>query len=159
MKTTSGKEIERVESESLGDFVEENLDGAPHNQRFPLTVAFTFVLGTAETKRRDVRPQVHFKCEHLVSNVREPGVATLTRLQAANVSCLLEDGLDLCAQGDVDGKGVEDPILGVPVLFPWIGPANSYIVEVEYTGRIPIGHVYGSPFQVRVTLVGPATLV
>ena len=130
------------------------------DERFPMCFAFDFIAGEPATHERFLRPPVTFRAEHLTSNVREPGVATLNQLYSGMFVCLLGDGLDLCCVVGPEGSGspAEDGILGTGVKFPWVHPGTDICLRVTYSGRVPPGHFQGLPYRVVVTLTGSTTL-
>jgi hypothetical protein len=149
MKTIDGKRVAEITHKETQDLMraKSQLD------RYPFSLLFTFEAGKEELKDLSKRPVITFRPEHLVSNVRETGIATLVSCRGGNIECILQDGLDLNALPEG-----EDPILGVPVRFPQVPPQNYITMRVHYTGRIPAGYKAGDPLLVDVTLVGSGAL-
>ncbi len=124
----------RIESRPMDPEMVVVMELPKKAHRYPLTFSFEFEAGKEEIKVVGRPPEVTIRIEHIASNVREPDVAQLRNLNAANVMCVLGDYLDLCALPEGD-----DPILGVPVSFPWITPSNRLDLTVRYTGKLPQG--------------------
>jgi hypothetical protein len=119
-------------------------------ERYPMSVRFDFIAGKRAVIEKFAQTSICFRCEHLVSNVKEPNLVRLETMLCANVNVQLgEEGIDLNSTPDL-----EDPILGVPVNFPWMTPANRWYFQVSYNGRVPNHLKNGDPFTVIVTLVG-----
>jgi hypothetical protein len=156
MKSVDGLQVTTIESkETPPPPANPTVTG---DERYPLSFAFDFTAGVAETKEIVERPIVSFRPEHLVSNLRDPGTATLKQLYAGNIICLLGDGLDLCCVVEADGEPREDGILGTSVCFPFVSPANDICMKVSYSGRFPPGFMPGDVFRVVVTLTGSTKL-
>ena len=157
MKTVSGKHAPKLEHEIIPEAIPLSVllkDQSPDH--YPMTFNFEFVVGEEKLVKRDCPPIVTFRAHHLVSNIREPGIACLKLLQVANVSCLLADELDLCSLPET--VETQDPILGCSLSLPWITPSNQFHLWVQYSGRIPTGFKKGETFTVGVTLVGESRL-
>lgn len=121
---------------------------------YPFAFQFKFIAGSPAIEVEYRSCPVIFGVRHLVSNLHESGIAELTTLLCANVNAVFGDGIDLCSLPTGD-----DPILGYPVSFPWMSPANQFQLKVKYTGKIPVGVKAGEGFTVVVTLVGEARIV
>jgi len=150
MKTKSGESVTNIESKN-DPKLDEVIKG---NEAYPISFNFEFTVGKEEIIERKLNPLIGFQAQHLVSNVRESGLATLIDLRASNVFCLLGDGLDLNATPDL-----KDPILGVPISFPVVSPANMFTLSVHYSGRVPTWYKEGDKYKVCVTLVGKGIIV
>ena len=151
MKNVQGERVTILESKELPPPPPQPV--ATGDERYPFSFAFDFVAGKAEVREIFKRPIIAFRPEHLVSNVRGEGTATLVQLYAGNIVCLLGDGLDLaCAPDEEDG------ILGTAVCFPLVTPANDVCLRVSYSGRFPAGFFPGDTYRVVVTLTGSTTL-
>jgi hypothetical protein len=157
MKRISGERVSEVKSRTVqvpDEWIK--FESLPKKQeRYPMPFQFQFMAGQVNEIFHKVRPEIVFRAEHLVSNVREPGIAFLTDLRTSNIICIIgTDPIDLCSVID----DVDDPILGTPISFPSITPAQNMYMHVKYSGRIPQGYEKGEMFIVTVTLVGTAAV-